>query len=114
MQQVDFEASLVEEREDNILDIASAISQVNETFRDLAQIVEDQGHDIATIEVNVTSAEAHTEEGVGHLTQAEKYQKGYRKWIIAVLLIIILAAASVGAWYGVTAWQKAHSSKSSN
>ena len=70
---------------------------------DLAQIVEDQGHDIATIEVNVTSAEAHTEEGVGHLTQAEKYQKGYRKWIIAVLLIIILAAASVGAWYGVNA-----------
>ena len=98
MQQVDFEASLVDEREENITDISSSIMQVNEAFRDLAQIVEDQGHDIAQIDVNVTSAEAHTEEGVGHLEKAEKFQKGYRRWILIMMLIIVLASAGITAW----------------
>lgn len=76
MQQVDFEESLVDERDEAITDIAQAITEVNETFRDLAQIVEDQGKDIETIELNVVSAEARTQEGVGHLESAEKLQKG--------------------------------------
>jgi t-SNARE complex subunit (syntaxin) len=101
MQQVEFEEHLVEERDEAITDIASAISEVNETFRDLAQIVEEQGKDIESIELNVTSAEAHTEEGVGFLEKAEKYQKGYRKWIIAMLLLIILGAGGIGAYFGI-------------
>jgi syntaxin 7 len=99
MQQVDFDAAVVEERDEAINDIASAIMEVNETMRDLAQIVEDQGHDIEQIEVNVTQAEEATSKGVEHLQSAEKYQKGYRKWIIVLILIIVLAAGGITAYF---------------
>jgi syntaxin 7 len=76
MQQVEFDSAMVDERDDAINDIASSILEVNETMRDLANIVEEQGKDIDQVEVNVTSAEDATEKGVGFLTDAEKYQKG--------------------------------------
>ncbi len=96
MQQIDFEESLVDERDEAITDIAQAINEVNETFRDLAQIVEDQGKDIDTIEVNVVSAESRTAEGVGHLESAEKSQKGYRKWLLVLFVLILIIAAVIG------------------
>ena len=68
-------------------------------MRDLAQIVEDQGHDIDQIEVNVTEAEDSTSKGVEHLQSAEKYQKGYRKWIFVLLAIIILAAGGITTYF---------------
>ncbi len=68
-------------------------------MRDLAQIVEDQGHDIDQIEVNVTEAEDSTAKGVEHLTTAEKYQKGYRKWIFVLIAIILLAAGGITAYF---------------
>ncbi len=71
-------------------------------MRDLAQIVEDQGHDIEQIEVNVTSAEDATSKGVEHLTQAEKYQKGYRKWIFVLLAVILLAAGGITAYFVIS------------
>jgi syntaxin 7 len=97
MQQVEFDSAMVDERDDAINDIASSIMEVNETMRDLANIVEEQGKDIEQVEVNVTSAEDATEKGVGFLTEAEKYQKGYRKWIFVLACIIILAAGGMAA-----------------
>ena len=105
MQQVDFEESLVNERDEAITDIAQAINEVNETFRDLAQIVEDQGKDIETVEANTVSAEARTGEGVGHLEAAEKSQVGYRKWLLVLLIIVIAIAGGVG---GYIAWEQTH------
>ena len=97
MQQVEFDSAMVEERDDAINDIASSIMEVNETMRDLANIVEEQGKDIDQIETNVTSAEDATEKGVGFLTDAEKYQKGYRKWILILACIIIVAVGGMAA-----------------
>lgn len=108
MQQIDFDESLIDERDDAITDIAQAITEVNETFRDLAQIVEDQGKDIEVIEVNTTSAEARTQEGVGHLESAEKLQKGYRKWTIILLVVVICVAGAIGGYYGVTEYRAQH------
>jgi len=98
MQLVNFEEQLVEEREEAIVDIAQAISEVNETFRDLAQIVEDQGKGIDTIDNNIGAAESTTKDGVKELKEAEKHQKGYRKWIIIMLLLIILGAGGITAY----------------
>lgn len=41
--------------------------QVNEAFKDLSAIVDEQGHAIEQIEVNVADAHANTEKGVGYL-----------------------------------------------
>jgi t-SNARE complex subunit (syntaxin) len=99
MQQIDFDVAVVEERDEAINDIAAAVMEVNETMRDLAQIVEDQGHDIEQIETNVTEAEASTAQGVEHLKGAEKLQKGYRKWIFVLIAIIVLAAGGITAYF---------------
>lgn len=98
MQAVDFDASLVEERETNIINIASTIQEVNETMKDLAALVEEQGKDIDIIEHNVTEAEGRTASGVKELEGASKYQKGYRKWIFVLLLLIIAIAGGAVAY----------------
>jgi hypothetical protein len=98
LQLVNFEEGLLEEREEAILGIAQQISEVNETFRDLAQIVEEQGQGIDMLETNTGAAEATTKDGVGQLQEAEKHQKGYRKWILIMMLIIVLSAGGIAAW----------------
>ena len=47
--------------------LSSAV-QVNEAFKDLSAIVDEQGHAIDQIEVNIVEAHNQTEKGVGHLT----------------------------------------------
>ena len=95
---MNFEEGLLEEREEAIGEIAQQISEVNESFRDLAQIVEEQGHSIDVLETNTGAAEANTKDGVGQLVEAEKSQKGYRRWILIMMLIIVLASAGITAW----------------
>lgn len=99
LQQVDFDTALIDERDDAINDIATAITEVNDTFKDLAQIVEEQGRDIEQIEMNIGSAETATESGVGHLTKADTYQKRYGRWIIVLIFIIVAAAGGITAFF---------------
>ena len=98
MQQVDFEESLVGEREEAIAEIAHEMSQVNGVFRDLAQIVEDQGKDIEIVEGNTGEAAENTKSGVTELEGAEKLQKGYRKWILVMALILCVASGGIAGW----------------
>lgn len=48
--------------------LTSPDAQVNEAFKDLSAIVDEQGHAIEQIEVNVLDAHANTEKGVGYLS----------------------------------------------
>jgi hypothetical protein len=98
MQAVDFDASLVEERESAIINIASTIQEVNETMKDLAALVEEQGRDIEVIESNVDEAESRTASGVKELETASKFQKGYRKWIFIFIAIILAVAGGATAY----------------
>jgi hypothetical protein len=99
MQQVDFNEALVEEREQSALEIAAAVAEVNEVFRDLATLVDEQGRDIDQIELNIGDAHTETEAGVGHLEKAATYQGRYRKWIIVLIVIIILAAGGLTTYF---------------
>lgn len=106
LQAVDFDASLVDERDAAITNIASTIVEVNETMRDLAALVEEQGKDIEVIESNVTEAADRTSKGVDELTTAAKYQKGYRRWILIFILIICAVAGGVTAYVVIQQKQK--------
>ena len=53
--------------------------QVNEAFKDLSAIVDEQGHAIEQIEVNVIDAHVNTEKGVGFL-QVSRARR--RAWIV--------------------------------
>src|SRR5437762_1701937 len=51
--EVDFQESLIVEREAEIRNIEQGVSELNELFRDVAHIVREQGDQINTIEMNV-------------------------------------------------------------
>jgi hypothetical protein len=86
--EVDFQESLIIERESEIRNIEQGIGELNELFRDVAHMVRDQGEQLDTIEGNIevthdASVGAHT-----NLKQASNYQKSARSKACILLLIM--------------------------
>jgi t-SNARE complex subunit (syntaxin) len=93
--EVDFQESLIIERESEIRNIEQGIGELNELFRDVAHMVRDQGEQLDTIEANVdvthdASVGAHT-----NLKQASNYQKSARSKACILLLIMGILLAIV-------------------
>ena len=65
--------------------------------------MEEQGKDIEVVENNTAEAQSNAQEGVKELETAEKYQKGYRKWILIMALILVVAASGITAWQVIEA-----------
>jgi t-SNARE complex subunit (syntaxin) len=95
---VDFQESLIIERESEIRNIEQNVGELNELFRDVAHMVHEQGAQLDTIEGNVdvtldASRGAHV-----NLKQASNYQKSARSkacillLILAIVLVIIILA----------------------
>lgn len=100
--EVDFQESLIIERESEIRNIEQSVGELNELFRDVAHIVGQQGAQLDIIETNVTNTVTDTRGADQELRQANKYQKAARGrmccllLILAVILVIIILAASLG------------------
>jgi SNARE domain len=102
LQQVDLTEALMAEREQGIDEVAQEVVAVNEVMRDLAGLVNEQGKQLEDLETNVTSAQKSTETGVGHLQQAAKYAGRYRKCLLGLVLLLILIAAGLTAYFLIT------------
>lgn len=76
--EVDFTASLVEERNEAIDSVTRDVAQVAELFRDLHGLVVDQGAMLDIVEKNVDNAAASAEKGVEHLREADKIDRSGR------------------------------------
>ncbi|KFY24392.1 hypothetical protein V493_05275 [Pseudogymnoascus sp. VKM F-4281 (FW-2241)] len=100
--EVDFQDSLIVERETEIRNIEQGVSELNELFRDVAHIVGEQGEQLDTIAANVENTRSDTRGADVELRSAARYQKNARSkacmllLILAVILTIILLAAFVG------------------
>ena len=55
---------LIRERHEDILALSTEMNQVQTAFRDLAEMIADQGEMIEDIEANVTSAAEQSKQGV--------------------------------------------------
>ena len=55
---------LIRERHEDITKLATEMNQVQQVFRDIADMVNDQGEMIEDIESNVTSAAEQSKQGV--------------------------------------------------
>ena len=104
LQQVEEEREYVDgvnlERAEEIRQLEQNVLEINEMFRDLAGMVQEQGVIIDTIESNTAEAAAYTEEGVKEIDKAAEYQKKSRKkmiWILvgSVVIAIVLAIVIV-------------------
>ena len=100
--EVDFQESLIVEREAEIRNIETSVGELNELFRDVAHIVHEQGAQLDTISGNVQNVAADTRHADVELRSASRYQKSARGKacclliILAVVLIIIILAAVLG------------------
>ena len=100
--EVDFQDSLIVERESEIRNIEQSVGELNELFRDVAHIVHEQGGQLDTIHGNVVTISGNTRQADVELRSASKYQKAARGkaccllLVLAVVLTIIIVAAVVG------------------
>ena len=93
--EVDFQEMLINEREEEIREIEQGISEVNEIFRDLATMVNEQGVMIESIEGNVQSTLGSTRQAADELVSANRYQKKARNRAFCLLIILAVVLAVV-------------------
>ena len=100
--EVDFQDSLIVERESEIRNIEQSVGELNELFRDVAHIVHEQGAQLDTISGNVQNVATDTQHADLELRSASRYQKNARGKaccllvILAVVLVIIVLAVVLG------------------
>ncbi|XP_042395941.1 syntaxin-22-like [Zingiber officinale] len=96
-----FNEAIIEEREQGIQEIQQQIGQVNEIFKDLAVLVNDQGIVIDDINSHIENSHAATLQAKSQLKKAAKTQKSNSSLmclllvifgIILLILIIVVAA----------------------
>ncbi|KAG8527953.1 uncharacterized protein KY384_006869 [Bacidia gigantensis] len=100
--EVDFQESLIVERESEIRNIEQSVGELNELFRDVAHIVHEQGVGIDSIADNVQNVAQDTRHADLELRSANRYQKSARGKaccllvILAIVLVIIILAVVLG------------------
>ena len=100
--EVDFNSSLIVERESEIRQIEHSVGELNELFRDVATMVHDQGYMVDSIADNVESTREDTRGASQELRTANRYQKSARSKaccllvVLAVVLIVVILASIFG------------------
>ncbi|KAK6517340.1 hypothetical protein TWF281_003996 [Arthrobotrys megalospora] len=95
---VDFQESMIQEREEEIRDIEEGITQLNEIFRDLGTMVNEQGHMVERVWTNIDNTRTDTRAASRELTTAARSQKAARNraccllLILAVVLLVVFLA----------------------
>lgn len=82
---------MVEQREKEVLIVMKSIVQLNEIYKELAQMVQEQGTVLDRIDYNVESTHVKVHQGYEQLRRAELYQRSSRK----LFCIMILAATTL-------------------
>lgn len=100
--EVDFQDALIQEREEEIRQIEEGVTDLNTLFKQVAQIVGEQGEQLETIETNAINVRDDTRGADVELRSAARYQKNARSkaccllLILAVILTIVLLAVFLG------------------
>lgn len=99
---VDFQESLIIERESEIRNIEQSVGELNELFRDVAHMVHEQGQSLDIISENVTNTRDDTRGADQNLRTASRHQRNARNkaccllLILAVVLTVVILAAVLG------------------
>lgn len=80
---------MMETREKEVINIVKSIVDLNQVYKDLSQMVEEQGTILDRIDYNVEFTQTRVYEGYKQLQKAERYQRANRK----IYCICMLSAA---------------------
>ncbi|GAM87220.1 hypothetical protein ANO11243_052420 [Dothideomycetidae sp. 11243] len=100
--EVDFQESLIVERESEIRNIEQSVGELNELFRDVAHMVHEQGQQLDIISDNVTNTRDDTRAADSNLRTASRHQKNARNkaccllMILAIILVVVILAVVLG------------------
>lgn len=84
-------ASIVREREREIVNITKSIVEINHLFKDLAGFIVDQGTVLDRIDFNIEQTTVKVKSGLRSVRKAEEYQKKNRKmYCIFILSIAVI------------------------
>ena len=79
----------IEQREEEIRSVVQSIADLSEIFKDLNQMVIEQGTVLDRIDYNIEQAVIETEAGLQQLQKAETYQKKNKKMLVIIVLGIV-------------------------
>uniref|UniRef100_A0A0X3Q1Y7 Syntaxin-16 n=2 Tax=Schistocephalus solidus TaxID=70667 RepID=A0A0X3Q1Y7_SCHSO len=86
----------VTQREQEITQIVRSIHELNEIFRDVAQLVVDQGTIVDRIDYNVEQTQVRVQEALKQLTKAQSHQRKNRKLlVIFILACLVMVLGSI-------------------
>lgn len=100
--EVDFQEALIIEREEEIRNIEQGVGDLNVLFRQVAQIVDEQGEQLTSIADNVENVHTDTRQADVETRQAARYQKAARNKgcclliILAIIVTIVILAVVIG------------------
>jgi t-SNARE complex subunit (syntaxin) len=86
--EVDFQESLIIERESEIRNIEQSVTELNELFRDVAHMVHEQGETLDLVADNVENVRDDTRGAHIELTAAARHQRNARNKMCILLLIL--------------------------
>lgn len=86
---------IAQEREEGIRRIQGQVSEVNQIFRDLASIVQEQGSQFESIENQAESSASNTKQAVTELKKAVDRQRGTRERLCCMLAAAIVVLCFV-------------------
>ncbi|KAI8394223.1 t-SNARE [Radiomyces spectabilis] len=90
--EIQYNEVLISEREGEIQGIEQGITELNEIFRDLGMLVNEQESGIQSIYGNVLNIAQNTRQAADELTVANRHQKNARKNMCCLLLIVAVVA----------------------
>ncbi|CAO3684415.1 unnamed protein product [Umbelopsis vinacea] len=90
--EIEYNEALITEREGEIQEIEHGITELNEIFRDLGTLVNEQESGIQSIYGNVLNIAQSTRDAASELVIANRHQKNARKNMCCLLLIIVVVA----------------------
>lgn len=79
-------SKMAEHREKEVIKIVQSIGDLHEIFKDLAQMVQEQGTILDRIDYNVEQTQTRVTEGYKQLQRAEMYQRKNRKMYCILML----------------------------
>lgn len=83
-----YQQNLVNQRDEEISNIQQGITDLNEIFKDLGAVVQQQGIMVDNIEANIYSAADNTHMASRELDKAQRYQRKSNKYCLYLLMVL--------------------------
>jgi len=87
---IQYDTSEMERREENVYGLLDDLDELNEMFKDLNELVVEQGAHVDELQNNITQANDQVKSGAQHLDKAASHQKKARRRMCAILLILLI------------------------